>query len=102
MSHRITVAGGGAAAICQVSYRWRFEGRDREISLTARGDAREIAVGSQEEFITEHYWGYTRRGAVEAPWSIRSSTRAGVRGRPSRHAWRATPHGSTESGSPTA
>jgi uncharacterized protein YqjF (DUF2071 family) len=68
MSHRITVAGEGAAAIRQVSYGWRFEGRDHEISLIARGEAREIAVGSQEEFITEHYWGYTRRrrgGALE-------------------------------------
>jgi uncharacterized protein len=61
MSHRVTVAGEGDAAIRQVSYRWRFEGREHEISLTARGEAREIAVGSQEEFITEHYWGYTRR-----------------------------------------
>jgi uncharacterized protein len=61
MSHRVTVAGEGDAAIRQVFYRWRFEGRDHEISLTARGDAREIAVGSQEEFITEHYWGCTRR-----------------------------------------
>ena len=61
MSHRITVAGEGGAAIRQVSYRWQFEGRENEIRVTARGDAREIAAGSQEEFITEHYWGYTRR-----------------------------------------
>src|SRR5262245_32574124 len=61
MSHRIAVTGAGAAAIRQVSYHWRFEGRKHEIHVTVRGDASEIADGSQEEFITEHYWGYTRQ-----------------------------------------
>src|SRR5215471_20900421 len=32
MSHRIAVVGEGDAAIRQVSYRWRFEGREHEIS----------------------------------------------------------------------
>jgi len=61
MSHRIEVANGRAEAIRRVSYRWRFEGRDNEISVTARGEAHEIAAGSEQEFITEHYWGYVRR-----------------------------------------
>lgn len=61
MSHRIEVANGGAEAVRHVSYRWRFEGREHAIHITARGEAREIAAGSEEEFITEHYWGYTRR-----------------------------------------
>ena len=61
MSHRIEVVNGGAAVLRHVSYRWRFEGRDHEIHITARGAAQEIAAGSEEEFITEHYWGYARR-----------------------------------------
>ncbi len=61
MSHRIAVVGEGAAPMRQVSYGWRYEGRDNEIRVTVRGDASEIAAGSQEEFITEHYWGYTRQ-----------------------------------------
>src|SRR5262245_26883484 len=40
MSHRIAVVGDGDAAIRQVSYRWRFEGRQHDIRVTARGDAR--------------------------------------------------------------
>jgi len=66
MSHRIAVTGEDAGAVRRVSYRWRYEGREGEIRVTVRGDASEIAAGSQEEFITEHYWGYTsqRRGGT--------------------------------------
>ena len=31
------------------------------MQLTVQGDAREVAVGSDVEFFTEHYWGYARR-----------------------------------------
>src|SRR4029453_17629723 len=55
MSHRITVTGEGAGAVRHVSYRWRFEGDENAIRVTVRGEASEIAAGSQEEFITEHY-----------------------------------------------
>ena len=61
MRHHIAVTGEGAAAVRQVAYGWRFEGREHQISVTARGDPLEIVAGSQEEFITEHYWGYTRQ-----------------------------------------
>ena len=61
MSHRVEVVNGDGAAVRHVSYRWRFEGRDHEIDITARGAPQEIAAGSEEEFITEHYWGYARR-----------------------------------------
>src|SRR5882724_11584801 len=66
MSHRIAVTGEDAGALRRVSYRWRYQGRENEIRVTVRGDASEIAAGSQEEFITEHYWGYTsqRRGGT--------------------------------------
>jgi uncharacterized protein len=92
MSHRITVAGEGAAAIRQVSYRWRFEGQENEIRVTVRGDASEIAAGSEEEFITEHYWGYTRqrRGGtleyqVEHPrWRAWTAVEARLEGDPAR------------------
>ena len=32
--------------------------------MSARRAAQEIRAGSHEEFITEHYWGYTRLVAV--------------------------------------
>ena len=61
MSHRIEVASQGAEAVRHVSYRWWFKGREHAIHVTARGEAREIAAGGEEEFITEHYWGYARQ-----------------------------------------
>ena len=61
MSHRIAVVGEGAGAVRHVYYRWQFEGHENEMHVTVRGEASEIAAGSHEEFITEHYWGYARR-----------------------------------------
>jgi hypothetical protein len=61
MSHRIEVVNGEAGAVRHVSYRWRLDGRDHAMHVTARGPAQEIAAGSEAEFITEHYWGYARR-----------------------------------------
>jgi uncharacterized protein len=92
MSHRITVAGEGAAAMRQVSYRWRYERKENEIRVAVRGDASEIAAGSQEAFITEHYWGYTRqrRGGtleyqVEHPrWRAWTAVEARLEGDPTR------------------
>ena len=43
----------------RVDYQWR-KNRWNSISVTTDNEARPIAIGSEEEFITEHYWGYTR------------------------------------------
>lgn len=45
-----------------VSYEWRWAGAWRRISVVADPERETIAQGSIEEFITEHYWGYTRLG----------------------------------------
>ena len=43
-------------------YDWRHGGRWQSLSVKGdEGDWQEIAAGSQEEFITEHYWGYNRQ-----------------------------------------
>lgn len=60
-----------------VRYGWKKE-RWHQFEVTAVDQAMEIAEGSEEEFITEHYWGYTRLGpertnsyAVEHPrWQV--------------------------------
>ncbi len=44
-----------------VSYSWRRRGVWESLGMTATGNAEESASGSHEEFITEHYWGYTQR-----------------------------------------
>jgi uncharacterized protein YqjF (DUF2071 family) len=41
-----------------VKYAWNIN-RWNSISVEARNELTEIRVGSEEEFITEHYWGYT-------------------------------------------
>jgi hypothetical protein len=33
--------------------------------VTASNHVEEIAIGSEEEFITEHYWGYTKVNALK-------------------------------------
>ena len=49
-------------------YAWRAGNAWTTIHATANGPARPLEVGSEEEFITEHYWGYTRQrdgGTIE-------------------------------------
>lgn len=50
-----------------VEYRWRRGSIWESIAMSAAGDPISVAAGSHEEFITEHYWGYTslRKGCSE-------------------------------------
>ena len=43
-------------------YQWRRARRWETLAMTASGEPQRAAEGSHEEFITEHYWGYTARG----------------------------------------
>jgi len=43
-----------------VEYSWRRGRKWESLKMTARGEPQTIAAGSHAEFITEHYWGYTR------------------------------------------
>jgi uncharacterized protein YqjF (DUF2071 family) len=43
-----------------VGYRWKKGGSWQKLQVTASPDAVPIDAGSAEEFITEHYWGYTK------------------------------------------
>ena len=42
-------------------YQWRRGRRWETLALTSSGEPQSAAEGSHEEFITEHYWGYTAR-----------------------------------------
>ena len=60
-----------------VEYSWRRATRWESLQMRARGEPQPIRAGSHEEFITEHYWGYTCVGnrcseyRVEHPrWKI--------------------------------
>jgi uncharacterized protein len=46
-----------------VEYTWRYRGRLNRLGGLALGEPSPLDSGSDEAFIAEHYWGYTRRGA---------------------------------------
>ena len=61
----------------KVEYSWRRKSKWESIAMSALGDPVPVLAGTHEEFITEHYWGYTSvRGGcseyrVEHPrWKI--------------------------------
>ncbi len=63
-------------------YRWKRAGGWETLALSAANELRDSAPDSHEEFITEHYWGYTKRARgtseyqVEHPcWRFRSGTK---------------------------
>jgi hypothetical protein len=65
MRHQITRRGGGGV---RAEYRWRTPSGWNVLEANADGEPAPIAPGSRDEFITEHYWGYTRQrdgGTVE-------------------------------------
>ena len=57
MGHRSSLTGrsGGTAV-----YSWSYRGSRFVLTAGVRGSSRRPAPASEAEFITEHYWGYTR------------------------------------------
>jgi len=47
--------------IKSVAYFWRFHGNENYLKLATCGGAQLLVEGSEQEFITEHYWGYARQ-----------------------------------------
>ncbi|MCC7055241.1 MAG: DUF2071 domain-containing protein [Gemmatimonadaceae bacterium] len=74
MRHAITGGDGSR----QLRYEWRVGPRWTHVAARTRGPCAPLEPGSDAEFITEHYWGYTRQrdgGTVEyqvahAPWRV--------------------------------
>lgn len=88
MSHEIGMHIGRDDAPATVEYAWRHRGAWSRLRIRPVGDVRAIADGSEEEFITEHYWGYTRQrdgGTVEYQvthprWRVWSASEATLSG----------------------
>ena len=57
MRHSIT--GDPTRGGMYVTYGWRRRGRWNGLGAVVSGAPKEAAPGSEEEFITEHYWGYS-------------------------------------------
>jgi uncharacterized protein len=78
MRHGIRMDGETLARASAVEYGWRNAGRWNSLSAQIAGQAEPLARGSEEEFITEHYWGYAAQaggGAMEyqvehPPWRV--------------------------------
>ena len=43
-----------------VRYLWKYKNKWNHLGISAENSLIEIAEGSEAEFITEHYWGYTK------------------------------------------
>jgi uncharacterized protein YqjF (DUF2071 family) len=81
MAHEICSAGDNRL---RVAYRWRSGNLWNEMNLETDGDSELPCEGSIEQFITEHYWGYSAQpggGCVEyrvthpswRVWQVRGS-----------------------------
>ena len=57
MSHSV----GITAETLSVGYSWKKNGRWNTIEVTAEKDPVDMVENSEAEFITEHFWGYTKR-----------------------------------------
>jgi hypothetical protein len=60
--------GGTIAPNGSVEYSWRDGGSWHHLRAKTAGLAQPLVAGSEEEFITEHYWGYAAQrdgGCVE-------------------------------------
>lgn len=59
-------------------YKWKFEGVWNKIEAVAERESAPMLPGSEEEFIAEHYWGYSKYdeqtgyeyGVEHEPWMI--------------------------------
>jgi hypothetical protein len=84
MSHTIAETERGLT----VGYEWEHRGGRFGIRAEAVGRPDELEAGSEAEFITEHYWGYTRQkdgGTLEyrvdhPRWEVWTPTTAGAHG----------------------
>ena len=85
MSHQIALdpaRGGG------VQYDWRHRDQSFTLDATTTGPAALLEPGTEAEFITEHYWGYTRQRdggtleyeVVHPPWRVWSAATCSFHG----------------------
>jgi uncharacterized protein YqjF (DUF2071 family) len=62
----------------RLQYEWRVEAETHGLEARADGPASSLVPGSEAEFITEHYWGYTRQRdgstleyrVAHPPWQV--------------------------------
>jgi uncharacterized protein YqjF (DUF2071 family) len=88
MRHAVSARSEPDAAPSVVRYEWRQPSGWSRLTVEATGRAEPLVPGSEAEFITEHYWGYTRQrdgGTVEyrvehprwRTWTVTSASLTG-------------------------
>jgi uncharacterized protein YqjF (DUF2071 family) len=68
MRHRIGPSDAGSGTPASVEYEWRHGPGWTSLAVQPHGEPQPLRDGSEEQFITEHYWGYTTQrdgGTVE-------------------------------------
>jgi uncharacterized protein YqjF (DUF2071 family) len=81
MSHEVTTDHGSLAPN-RVEYRWRLRGQNRHVAIEGVDAPQRPERGSHDEYIIEHYWGYSSlpRGraneycVAHRPWRIAAAT----------------------------
>ncbi|MFQ5703769.1 MAG: YqjF family protein [Gemmatimonadales bacterium] len=76
--HNVSMAEAHSGNAGTVEYRWQLGGKWHSIAVQTNSRPSQFAVGSEEAFITEHYWGYTRisadrtaeYGVAHPPWRV--------------------------------
>lgn len=63
MRHALDLQAGEIKAGGVVEYGWRFQGHWHQLRVRTQGLSQSLVAGSEEEFITEHYWGYAAQRA---------------------------------------
>ncbi|MBO9634254.1 MAG: DUF2071 domain-containing protein, partial [Chitinophagaceae bacterium] len=48
------------------SYEWKFNGQWNQLAVSATNQPLALQSGSEEEFITEHFWGYAKYSDANA------------------------------------
>jgi uncharacterized protein YqjF (DUF2071 family) len=68
MRHTVVLQSGALGAGSEIEYGWRHHAQWNSLSAKLSGAPAFVREGSLEQFITEHYWGYSRQrdgGCVE-------------------------------------
>lgn len=61
MCHEIRLPDATNGHCGRAAYRWRLDRDEFEIRADFRGQPQPFAPDSEDEFIAEHYWGYTKQ-----------------------------------------
>jgi uncharacterized protein YqjF (DUF2071 family) len=84
MKHQINSSGG----VSDIEYSWKYANSRSRLFARSFGPAKLSSEGSLEQYITEHYWGFSRQksGATKEyhvshiPWSVSIANEAGFEG----------------------